>query len=265
MQGSASPASTSTVTDALQLFALAGIPLVEPGDALAPLLEAAARRAAGGLRDGDLLVVAQKIVSKSENRYVDLRTVTPSAEALRLAPLADKDPRLVEVILRESRTVLRHRPGALIVEHRLGYVHANAGVDRSNVADPDTVLLLPADPDASARGLRAAIGALCGADVRVIINDSAGRPWRNGITGFALGCAGFRPLVNRIGHPDLFGRKLEMTEVAVADELAAAASFLMGQADEGIPAVLVRGARLEPAEEGMRALLRDPALDLFRR
>jgi coenzyme F420-0:L-glutamate ligase/coenzyme F420-1:gamma-L-glutamate ligase len=189
----------------------------------------------------------------------------PSAEAERLAPLADKDPRLVEVILRESVAVLRQRPGALIVEHKLGYVHANAGVDRSNVADPDRVLLLPEDPDASARALRERLRELCGATVSVIINDSAGRAWRNGITGFTIGCAGFRPVVNRIGHPDLFGRLLEMTEVAVADELAAAASFLMGQADEGIPAVLVRGARLEPSEEGMRALIRDPARDLFRR
>jgi coenzyme F420-0:L-glutamate ligase/coenzyme F420-1:gamma-L-glutamate ligase len=253
------------VTDGLQLFPLRGIPLVQPGDALAPLLAEAARRTAGGLRDDDLLVVAQKIVSKSENRFVDLRGVTPSAEALRLAPLAEKDPRLVEVILRESVAVLRQRPGALIVEHRLGYVHANAGVDRSNVADPDTVLLLPADPDASARQLRAALGAATGARICVIINDSAGRAWRNGITGFAIGCAGFRPVVNRIGHPDLFGRKLEMTEIAVADELAAAASFVMGQADEGIPAVLVRGAHLEHTEdEGMQALLREPSRDLFR-
>jgi coenzyme F420-0:L-glutamate ligase/coenzyme F420-1:gamma-L-glutamate ligase len=264
MPASASPGSTVTVTEALQLFALAGIPLIQPGDALAPLLSEAAARTAGGLRDGDLLVVAQKIVSKSENRYADLRTVEPSAEALRLAPLADKDPRLVEVILRESRTVLRQRPGALIVEHRLGYVHANAGVDRSNVADPDQVLLLPEDPDASARRLREALRARASVDVCVIINDSAGRAWRNGIVGFALGCAGFRPVVNRIGHPDLFGRKLEMTEIAVADELAAAASFVMGQADEGIPAVLVRGARLEPSTEGMHALLRDRSRDLFR-
>jgi len=253
------------VSESLALFALRGIPLVEPGDDIAGPIVAAAGREAEGLRDGDLLVVAQKIVSKSEDRYVDLRDVEPSAEAERLAPLAEKDARLVEVILRESVAVLRHRPGALIVEHRLGYVHANAGVDRSNVADPNRVLLLPEDPDASARRLRDAVRAESGRDVFVIINDSAGRAWRNGITGFAIGCAGFRPVVNRIGHPDLFGRRLEMTEVAVADELAAAASFLMGQADEGIPAVLVRGARLEPSDEGMRALIREAARDLFRR
>lgn len=251
------------MSETLQLIPLTGLPLIEPGDDLAALLIDAAARAAGGLRDGDLLVIAQKIVSKAENRYVDLRDVVPSERALALAGPADKDPRLVEVILSESSEVLRQRPGALIVEHRLGYVHANAGVDRSNVADPDRVLLLPVDPDASARRLRERAAA-AGASIAIIINDSAGRPWRNGITGFAIGCAGFRPVVNRIGAPDLFGRKLEITEIAVADELAAAASFVMGQADEAIPAVLVRGATLEASEEGMQALLRDRAHDLFR-
>ena len=148
----------------LTLTALPGIPMVEPGADLAAIILAGVARAGEALRDRDVLVVAQKIVSKSENRYVDLRGITPSAEALRLAPLAEKDPRLVEVILRESKEVMRQRPGALIVEHKLGYVHANAGVDRSNVEDPDTVLLLPADPDASARRLRAELGALAGSD-----------------------------------------------------------------------------------------------------
>lgn len=265
MRASASPGSNRPVSNALALIPLTGLPLVEPGDDVAALLFAAALRCAGGLQDGDLLVVAQKIVSKAEDRYVDLGTVVPSARALELAGPADKDPRLVEVILSESREVMRQRPGALIVEHRLGYVHANAGVDRSNVADPDKVLLLPRDPDASARRLRERARSELGRDVCVIINDSAGRAWRNGIIGFAIGCAGFRPVVNRIGAPDLFGRKLEITEIAVADELAAAASFVMGQADEGIPAVLVRGARLEPSDEGMGALLRARERDLFRR
>jgi coenzyme F420-0:L-glutamate ligase/coenzyme F420-1:gamma-L-glutamate ligase len=252
------------VSSTLQLFALAGLPLIEPGDDLASLLLDAVSNAAGSLAEGDVLVVAQKIVSKAENRYVDLETVTPSQAALDLAPAADKDPRLVEVILRESRKVLRHRPGALIVEHRLGYVHANAGVDRSNIAYANRVLLLPEDADRSAARLREQMRFATGCNVSVIINDSAGRPWRNGIIGFAIGCAGFRPVINRIGAPDLFGRKLEITEVAVADELAAAASFVMGQADEGIPAVLIRGAQLEASDEGMLELLRDPARDLFR-
>ncbi|HQY70630.1 MAG TPA: coenzyme F420-0:L-glutamate ligase [Pseudomonadales bacterium] len=252
------------MSNTLALIPLTGLPLVEPGDDIAAMLLAAAARCAGGLLDGDLLVVAQKIVSKAENRYVDLDTVVPSARARELAGPADKDPRLIEVILSESREVMRQRPGALIVEHRLGYVHANAGVDRSNVADPNKVLLLPLDPDASARQLRERARRDAGCCISVIINDSAGRAWRNGIIGFAIGCAGFRPVVNRIGAPDLFGRKLEITEIAVADELAAAASFVMGQADEAIPAVLVRGAKLEPSEEGMAALLRARERDLFR-
>jgi coenzyme F420-0:L-glutamate ligase / coenzyme F420-1:gamma-L-glutamate ligase len=248
----------------VQLFALTGLPLVAPGDDIAQQLMQAVDRCVGGFAAGDLLVVAQKIVSKAENRLVDLDQVEPSARALELSLVADKDPRLVEVILRESREVLRHRPGALIVEHRLGYVHANAGVDRSNVADANQVLLLPLDPDRSAAQLRQRVRAERDCDICVIINDSAGRAWRNGITGFAIGCAGFVPVVNRIGAPDLFGRKLEITEIAVADELAGAASFLMGQADEGVPAVLVRGARLQPSDEGMAALLRPRERDLFR-
>ncbi|MBK6280575.1 MAG: coenzyme F420-0:L-glutamate ligase [Gammaproteobacteria bacterium] len=264
MPASASPGSIRPVSNTLALIPLTGLPLVEPGDDIAAMLLAAAARCAGGLLDGDLLVVAQKIVSKAENRYVDLDTVVPSSRARELAGPADKDPRLIEVILSESREVMRQRPGALIVEHRLGYVHANAGVDRSNVADPNKVLLLPLDPDASARQLRERARRDAGRNISVIINDSAGRAWRNGIIGFAIGCAGFRPVVNRIGAPDLFGRKLEITEIAVADELAAAASFVMGQADEAIPAVLVRGAKLEPSEEGMAALLRARERDLFR-
>ena len=164
------PVSTRQVSNSLQLFALDGLPLIEPGDDLASLLVEAARRVADGMRDADVLVVAQKIVSKAENRYVDLDTVTPSPAALELAPVADKDPRLVEVILGESRRVLRHRPGALIVEHRLGYVHANAGVDRSNIASTSKVLLLPEDPDRSAAQLREGVRLATGRRVHVIIN-----------------------------------------------------------------------------------------------
>ena len=264
MPAFASPGSTCTVSNVLSLIPLTGLPLVEPGDDLATLLLAAVQRCAGGFQSGDLLVLAQKIVSKAENRYVDLASVEPSAAALELAPKVDKDPRIVEIVLRESTAVLRHRIGAIIVEHRLGYVHANAGVDRSNIADHERVLLLPEDPDRSARELRQSVRKNTGCDICVLINDSAGRSFRTGITGFAIGSAGFKPLVNRIGAPDLFGRKLEITEVAVADELAAAASFLMGQADEGIPAVLIRGAKLEPSDEGMRALIRPRTQDLFR-
>ena len=265
MPVSASPGSLRPVSNTIALIPRTGLPLVQPGDDLAALLLEAARRCAEGLRDGDLLVIAQKIVSKSENRYVDLNTITPSAQALELAPLADKDPRIVQIVLDESRAVLRHRKGAIVVEHKLGWVHANAGVDRSNIDGLERVLLLPEDPDRSARQLRAAIRERTGRTVCIIINDSAGRAFRNGVVGFALGTAGFQPLLNRIGDPDLFGKKLEITEVAVADELAAAASFLMGQADEGIPAVVVRGAQLQfSEEEGMRALIRSREQDLFR-
>lgn len=250
----------------LSLTALPDFPAVEPGDDLAGIVLSALERNALRLVDGDLLVIAQKIVSKAENRYVHLNTVTPSPRALELAPQVDKDPRLVELILRESVEVLRHRVGAVIVRHRKGYVHANAGIDQSNIAsDPDNprVLLLPEDSDVSAARLRAQIRERCGADVAIIINDSAGRVWRQGVIGFAIGTAGFVPLENRIGETDLYGRPLQITEVAVADELAAAASFLMGQAGEGRPMVHVRGAQLQASDAGSTALIRPPQQDLF--
>jgi len=255
------------VRQRLELSALPGLPKVEPGDDLAALILAGLERLGETLRDGDVLVLAQKIVSKAENRYAYLNDIEPGAQALELAQAADKDPRLAELILRESAAVLRTRKGAIIVEHRNGYVHANAGIDQSNIeSDPDNprVLLLPENPDASAAQLRARLRELSGADVAIIINDSAGRAWRNGVIGFALGSAGFVVLENRIGTCDLFGRPLEITEIAVADELAAAASFLMGQAAEGAPVVLIRGATLTPAGTGSGALIRAREQDLFR-
>ena len=251
----------------MELSALPGLPKVEPGDDLATLILDGLRRLGESLRDGDVLVLAQKIVSKSENRYAYLNTIEPGAEALALAEAADKDPRLAELILRESVAVLRTRKGAVIVEHRNGYVHANAGIDQSNIqSDPDNprVLLLPENPDASAARLREQLRERAGVEVAIVINDSAGRAWRNGVIGFALGSAGFVVLENRIGTFDLFGRPLEITEIAVADELAAAASFLMGQAAEGAPVVLIRGATLTPAESGSAALIRAREQDLFR-
>lgn len=251
----------------LQLLALPGLPRVEPGDDLAALIAKALADCGETLQPGDALVVAQKIVSKAENRYVHLNQVEPSERALQLAPEVDKDPRLVELVLRESVAVLRTRKGAIIVEHRNGYVHANAGIDQSNIesdpADP-RVLLLPENPDASAQALRERLRELTGVAPALIINDSAGRAWRTGVIGFALGTAGLVPLENRIGEPDLFGRALEITEVAVADELAAAGSLLMGQAAEGAPVVLVRGAALRPSEQGSGTLIRPREQDLFR-
>lgn len=250
----------------IELLALPEFPMVEPGDDLVPMVQAAVARAGLALLDGDLLVVTQKIVSKSENRYVYLDDVAPSDEARALAEKTDKDPRIVQLILAESAEVMRHRPGAIIVRHRHGYVHANAGIDQSNIrseAARPRVLLLPGDPDASAAALRARLKAAAGVDVAIIINDTAGRAWRDGTVGFAIGTAGFEPVVDMIGKADLFGRPLQVTQVAVADELAAAASFMMGQADESIPVVLIRGAALTSAECGSQALIRQRRADLF--
>ena len=248
----------------VQLIALDKFPLVQPGDELSALLEDSLRVNKLELQAGDLLVLAQKIVSKAEGRYVDLADVEPSAQAVELAAVADKDPRQVQLILTQSREVLRARPGVIIVEHQLGYVHANAGIDKSNIPQGEQVLLLPEDPDASAASLLNALQNQANTPLAIIINDSAGRAWRNGSVGMAIGSAGIEPLHDQVGDPDLFGRALEVTEVAIADELAAAASLLMGQADEGTPVVLIRGANWKSATGGSRALIRDRALDLFR-
>lgn len=255
------------MTARLELIGLAGFPLVEPGDDLAALILESLAHNGLTLQPYDVLVVAQKVVSKAEGRYVSLADVVPSEEAIALAAQADKDPRQVELILRESTDVVRVRPGVIIVEHRLGYVHANAGIDKSNiVSDTDNprVLLLPEDPDASALRLRKACVAACGVAPQIIINDSLGRAWRNGTLGLAIGTAGLKPLNNQVGEHDLFGNTLEVTEPAVADELAAGASLVMGQAAEGCPVVLARGLQLQSAEGGFASLLREPALDMFR-
>ncbi len=255
------------MTKRLELIALAGFPLVEPGNDLAQLVADALAANGLQLESGDVLVLAQKIVSKAENRYVRFAEVTPSPAAEDLAARSGKDPRQAELILRESAEVLRVRPGVVIVEHKHGTVLANAGIDRSNIeSDPEDprVLLLPVDPDASAAQLRSDLARLTGQSVQVIINDSVGRAWRNGTVGIAIGSAGLDPLFNQIGDKDMFGNVLEVTEPAVADELAAAASLLMGQAAEGCPVVLVRGAQLRSSEGGAGALLRDKSLDMFR-
>ncbi len=250
----------------LTLTALVGLPLVKTGDDLAHLLQAALRRANIVVQDGDILVIAQKIVSKAEGRIINLNQVVPSARASVLAKAVDKDPRLVEVILSESSEVVRYRKGVLIVAHRLGFVMANAGIDRSNSGDADDelVILLPRDPDRSAAMLKAKIDDHWGANVGVIINDSFGRAWRKGVVGVALGAAGVPSLRNMVGIPDLFGRKLQVTEVAGADEVAAAASLLMGQAAEGLPAVHIRGFICNTPPSPAAALLRRKELDLFR-
>jgi coenzyme F420-0:L-glutamate ligase / coenzyme F420-1:gamma-L-glutamate ligase len=251
----------------LSLLALPGIGFVRPGDDLGAILGASLERAELRPDAHDVLVVAQKIVSKAEGRYVDLATVTPTARAEALAREADKDPRLVELILGESRRVVRCRPGVVVVEHRLGYVMANAGIDRSNV-DPEAgrepVLLLPRDPEASADALRAKLAARFGAAPAVIVADSFGRAWRRGTVGIALGAAGLPALVDLRGRPDLYGKELRVSETGFADEIAAAASLLMGQADEARPAILVRGLDWSQAPLPAHSLIRPEAEDLFR-
>jgi coenzyme F420-0:L-glutamate ligase/coenzyme F420-1:gamma-L-glutamate ligase len=251
----------------LTFTALAGIKLVEPGDDLGAIAVAAFSENRIVPEAGDVLVVAQKIVSKAEGRYVDVTTVEPSERAIALAAEVDKDPRFVEVVLSESRRVVRHRPGLLIVEHRLGFVMANAGIDHSNLPIADggeRVLLLPTDPDGSARALREHMRRSFGSDIAVIISDSFGRAWRKGTVGVALGAAGLPALIDMRGHPDLFGRELLVTETGFADEIAAAAGLLMGQADEAVPMVLVRGLGWSAPEVPAAALIRPAEHDLFR-
>jgi coenzyme F420-0:L-glutamate ligase/coenzyme F420-1:gamma-L-glutamate ligase len=246
---------------------LAGIPLVQPGDDLGAIAVAALRGNGLAPEEGDVLVVAQKIVSKAEGRYVDISTVRPSERAIALAAELDKDPRFVEVVLSESRRIVRHRPGLLIVEHRLGFVMANAGIDHSNVGVEDgveRVLLLPVDPDGSAQALRQYLIGAVGVELGVIISDSFGRAWRKGTVGVALGSAGLPALVDLRGHPDLFGRELLVTETGFADEIAAAAGLLMGQADEAVPMVLVRGLVWSAPDRPAGFLIRPAEHDLFR-
>jgi coenzyme F420-0:L-glutamate ligase/coenzyme F420-1:gamma-L-glutamate ligase len=250
----------------LTLTALTGIKLVEPGDDLGAIAVAAFAANRIVPEPGDVLVVAQKIASKAEGRYVDVTTVEPSERAIALAAEVDKDPRFVEVVLSESKRVVRHRPGLLIVEHRLGFVMANAGIDHSNLptqAGGERVLLLPEDPDGSALALRKELVGIFGTDIAVIISDSFGRAWRKGTVGVALGAAGLPALIDMRGHPDLFGRELLVTETGFADEIAAAAGLLMGQADEAVPMVVVRGLGWSAPEVPAAALIRPAEHDLF--
>ncbi len=252
------------------LFAQAvpDVPLIAPGADLAREITRAVDAAALKVADGDILVIAQKIVSKAEDRYVALDTVTPSQRALALSREADKDPRVVELILSESSEVIRCHHGVLIVEHRLGYVMANAGIDASNVGPFDDgrerVLLLPRDPDATCARLRDEFERHFDCRVGVIINDSVGRAWRNGSVGIALGVSGPPALWSHIGEDDLIGRQLRITEVGFADQIAAAAALLMGEGAEGQPVVMLSGLAWPPVETDGRQLLRARERDLFR-
>ena len=253
----------------LTLTPLPGLPAIQPGDDLATLIFAATARIDLSLENDDILVLAQKIVSKSEGRLVNLSAVPPSPAAYELAKRVDKDVRLLELILRESKEVLRTRGEVIIVEHRLGFICANAGIDHSNVRqkmdnEDQWVLLLPEDPDASAQKLRERLEAASGARLGVMIIDSHGRAWRLGTVGVAIGLSGMPGLVDLRGQPDLFDFKLQVTQVGAADELAAAASLVMGQAAEGTPVVHVRGFPYPLREGSSTELLRPKELDLFR-
>ena len=254
------------MTPRLEIFAIPGLPMFQAGDYVPSLIGDAAARAGLTLRDRDVVVIAQKIVSKAEGRTVDLDSIVPSAEALALAETTGKDPRDVQIVLSESVRVVRSRPNLMIMQHRLGFVMANAGVDHSNVAPTDGVrraLLLPVDPDGSAETIRAALAERTGANIAVVINDSFGRPWRRGTQGVAIGCAGLPALIDLRGEPDLFGRILEVSIVGFADEIAAAASLLQGQAAEGLPVVVVRGLSWSAPDAPIADLVRPPEEDLF--
>ena len=250
---------------ALQLVPITGLPEIRHGDDLATLIAEAARAQETPLAPADVVVLAQKIVSKAEGRRVHLAGVTPSDRARELAAICDKDPRLVELVLSETDEIVRCVRNILIVRHRLGMTVANAGIDQSNIEDGDGhALLLPLDPDGSAGVLHRALSEHAGGPVGVVINDSFGRPWRKGTCGTAIGCAGVESLMDLRGRPDRFGRALRTSELGLADEIAAAASLVMGQAAESVPVVVVRGlpacARALPAA----ALIRKGEDDLFR-
>ena len=251
----------------LELLPMPNIPLIQPGDDLAALLTAALQQNGEVLLPGDILILAQKIISKAEGCLVNLNEVIPSDRAMELAEETHKDPREVEVILWDTAQVIRTRPGLLIVEDCRGLICANAGLDRSNVSPEgeEIVLRLPTNPDATAARIRARLGELTGQHPPVLIVDSHGRPWRIGVIGVTIGVAGLTPVADFRGEPDLFGRRLKHTDVNVADQLASAASLVMGQGDEGCPAVIARELVYEIDEAAKASdILRQPEMDLFR-
>lgn len=248
----------------LTIFPIPGVPMLEPGDDLPAALFAAMEKVGLQPQDGDVLVVCQKVVSKVEGRVVDLRSVTPSAFARQVAAASEqRDPRAIEVILRETKRIVKMDRGHLIVETGPGWVCANAGIDQSNSGNPERVVLLPVDPDASARRMADAARKRYDCRIAVIVTDTFGRPWREGLVDFALGVAGIAPLLDLRGSRDLGGRELHHTVIAQADALAAAAGLVMEKA-AAIPAALIRGYRFEPAEGSGTELIRDTEKDLFR-
>ncbi len=249
---------------AVEIYGIPGIPIVGVGDDIAEVIVASARKAALSIEEGDIIAVSHTIVSRSEGMQVDLRSVTPSPEAERLARGLGKDPRHVEVILRESRRILRAERGVLICETRHGLICANAGVDASNSGGANFVVALPHDPDQSAAKIRDGIKRLTGKNVAVIICDTFGRPFRRGTVNVAIGCSGINPLWDRRGEKDLFGRTLISKITCVADELASAAELVMGQADEGLPVAIIRGYKYDPTDVPARDIIRSQDENLFK-
>ena len=249
----------------LRVLPVTGLPMIQEGDDLAPLITNQLHDNQQLLEHGDVSVIAQKIVSKSEGRLVSLASITPSEEAGRLAAETDKDARLVEVILRESDAVVRHKPGVMIMRHRLGHVGAHAGVAQSNIAHgaDAAALLLPLAPAASAQRLREAIRHRSGKEIGVLISDSGNRPWRLGTTGIAIGASGFTVLDDRRGGTDLYGRELKVTLINRADSIAPAATLIMGETTERIPVAIVRGFEYEPVEHNAAMINRPVEEDLF--
>lgn len=255
-----------SVVRSMTVFTLSGIPEVQAGDDLAALIASALEGAGEALQSGDIVVVAQKIVSKAESRYIELADMTPGAEALEWAAKTEKDPRLVQAILDETETVLRWRPNLLVVEHVRGWVMANAGADQSNIEgnEGERVLMLPVDPDASAQAIRAGLEKRYGGSIGVIVADSVGRAWRVGTVGLALGAAGVMTVADIRGELDRQGRELKVSIVGMGDEIAAAANILIGEAAEGTPVAIVRGLNAAHTEQTGADLVRPASEDLFR-
>ena len=242
------------------------MPLIRPGQDLSKEIIKAISSESIEVDDGDVIAIAQKIVSKSENRYLDISLLSPSDEAITLSKQIDKDPKFIQAILNESKKVVRYRMGVLIVEHKLGFIHANAGIDRSNIdQEQDIVLLLPEDPDASAKAISKSLSKFFTKNISVIITDTMGRPFRNGIVGFTIGSHNIECLLDERGKKDLYGNKLRVTQIGIADELAAASSLLMGQAAQKKPVILIKGYQFKQNNlSDSRSLIRSEEEDLFR-
>lgn len=257
------------ISPKLELEALPGIPLIRPGDDLAALILRAMEAARFELKDDDILVITSKLFSRAEGRFINLDEIEISEEARALAEEIEKEPALVEAILRESSGISRKKTGVLIVRHRLGFISANAGIDASNAGPPEAggdgnyILLLPEDPDASATRLRVALESALAVRLGIILSDSHGRPFRQGTVGVAIGVSGLPAIVDHVGREDLLGRKLEYTVTGLADQLAAAADLVAGQSDEARPIVRIRGVKMSARDGSARDLLREPADDLY--